>query len=72
MKTKYAKEKSEYARSLGRAINLKLEPYQRIDAIARLKEIEEVIKEKGDEIIFIVTTRDTNPMPNKTAPPMEE
>lgn len=72
MKTKYAYEKSEYARSLGKAINLKLKSNERIEAINRLKELEEIIKKEGDEIIFIVTARDTNPMPGKTAPPMEE
>ena len=68
MKTKFAKEKSEYAHLLVKAINLKLEPYQRVAAINRLKEIEYIIKEQGDEIIFIVTTKDTNN--HESAPPM--
>ncbi len=72
MKMKYAKEKSEYAQLIwklmdGGTLNLEL----RLNHIARLKTIEDSIKEQGDEIIFIVTTRDTNPMSEKTAPPME-
>ncbi len=71
MKTKYAYEKSKYVRSLADAINLKLKPSERIEAINKLKELEQIIKKEGDEIIFIVTTRDSNPMLDKTATPME-
>lgn len=39
-------------------------------ALARIKEIEKVIKDQGDEIIWIITTRDTNPMIDCVAIPM--
>lgn len=70
MKTVLAVEKSEYSHCLMILLNdhLGLEEHQ--TALARIKEIEQQVKSKGDEIIFIVTTRDTNPMKKKTAPAM--
>jgi len=72
MKTKYAKEKSEYANLLVDAINLKLFEGKRYDAIIRLQELEKIVEQDGDKIIFIVTTRNTNPLKDKCASPMSE
>jgi len=70
MKTKFAKEKSEYAYCLVKCINKALSIDEGIENIKRMKELENIVKEQGDELIFIVTTRDTNPMKEKTAAPM--
>jgi len=70
MKTKFAKVKSEYAHLIRDLIGTKLNMIERHNAKGRLKQLEDKIKTQGDELIFIVTTRDTNPMKEKTAPPM--
>jgi len=63
LKTKFAVEKSEYARLIRELMNGgTLDLDVRLQNIARLKDLETLIKAQGDELIFIVTTRDTNPL----------
>ena len=69
MKTKFATEKSEYCLLMVDLMNDNLSVAVRDKALDRMKVIEKTIKDQGDELIFIVTTRDTNPMKDKTAPP---
>lgn len=71
MKTKFAKEKSEYAHLISQLMsndNSLIKYFQLI----KLKKLEDKVKEQGDELIFIVTTKNTNPLEEgKTcAPPM--
>jgi len=72
MKTKFAKEKSEYSHCLRKFIA----PFGTLEEknamMKRMQEIEQSIKKQGDEIIWIITTRDTNPMKDKCAPPMSQ
>lgn len=72
MKTKFAKEKSAYSHALLDAVNTRLSKIARDNAVRTMKKIEDSVKAQGDEIIWIITTRDTNPMKDKTAPPMSE
>jgi len=72
MKTTFAKEKSEYARCLKNCINDHLSDLTRLSNITRIKELEQIIKDQDDKIIFIVTTEKTNPFPEKCADPMAE
>ncbi|KKN76207.1 hypothetical protein LCGC14_0372330 [marine sediment metagenome] len=72
MKTKFAKEKSEYAHYLQRLLEPSLTLEERNIALSYLNDLEDHIKKQGDKMIFIVTTRDTNPMKECTAPPMSE
>jgi len=68
MKTIFAKEKSEYIHKLNDAINGKLSESVRISAIKRMAELESIVKQQGDELQIIVTSKNT-PRGN-TAPPM--
>jgi len=72
MKVKFATEKSAYSHALRDAINTQLNKVTRDNAVRTLKKIEDNIKSQGDEIIWIITTRDTNPMKDATAPPMDK
>lgn len=55
----FAKEKSEYSYCLLRFINLKLKPKERYTCFRRMQEIEEFLKEKGDEIAIIISTKNS-------------
>lgn len=72
MKTKFAKEKSAYSRALIIFLDRNKDNATRNEAYVLMQTIEKYIKAHGDEITFIVTTRDTNPMKECTAPPMSE
>ena len=58
MKTKYTVEKSEYSHCLHIFIGNASE-FQKRQAYGRMKKIEKYIKEQGDEIIIVISTRDT-------------
>ncbi len=68
MKTILAKEKSEYSHCLINFINLKLNHKVRYANYSRMRELEKIIKEKGDEIQIIITTKNTNEL--RIAPAM--
>lgn len=68
MKTILAKEKSEYLHRLNDVINYHLDPVIRQSSYNRMQELEKQVKEIGDELQIIVTSKNTNKM--KTAPPM--
>lgn len=70
MKTEFAKEKSEYAWIIKELMNEENIAIVRLDYLKRLKELEQYMKSQNDELIFIVTTKKTNPIPYKTASPM--
>jgi len=70
MKTKFAKEKSEYALIIKELMNEENIAIVRLEYLKRLKELEQQVKSQNDELIFIVTTEKTNPIPDKSAPPM--
>lgn len=70
MKTKFAKEKSEYAHCLLNCINSSLTDEEHRQNIEKLKIIEAQVRQQNDEIIFIVTTKNTNPMTDNCASPM--
>ncbi len=72
MKTKFAREKSTYSHALSDVVNDKLSQVTRDASLFTMKKIEASIKSQGDEIIWIITTRNTNPMKDKTAPPMSQ
>jgi len=58
--TEFAKEKSEYSYCLLNFINLKLTHAQRYENYRRMQEIEESLKEQGDEIAIIISTKNTS------------
>lgn len=69
MKTKFAKEKSEYAWLMWKNIeDLELTILDRKKNLTRMTNLENEIKKQGDKIITIVTTENTSTM--KSAPPM--
>ncbi len=71
MKTKFAHEKSHYANLLYKLLNLDVpieENYNKI--IGEIKQMEQTMKSKNDELIFIITTTETNPLKDRTAKPM--
>ena len=70
MKTKFAKEKSEYTHLIFESMKCHTTVEDYLKIIKRIKELEKIVKDQGDELIFIVTTEKTNPMRDKTAPPM--
>ncbi len=71
MKTKFAKEKSEYSHLIWENIeNFSLSGKERMDNLARMKQIEQYFKSQNDEIMVIVTTRETNPIDHLVASPM--
>lgn len=70
MKTKFAKEKSEYAHLITDLLNKDMNEQGQMTTLQHIKLLEESIKNQGDELIFIVTTKNTNPMKEKTAAPM--
>ena len=70
MKTKFAKEKSEYAHLIQDLLNKDMNDQGKMTTLQKIKLLEDSIKDQDDELIFIVTTRDTNPMKEKTAAPM--
>lgn len=72
MKTKYAKEKSEYSHCLHNFINIKLKPKERFENFRRMEEIQELLKKDDDAIQIIVTTVNTSPFieGKQIAPPM--
>jgi len=70
MKTEFAKEKSEYSHLLMKSLYKTINPATHFKIIIRMKELEEIVKSQGDELSIIVTTVKTNPMKDKSAPPM--
>jgi len=68
MKTIFAKEKSEYLHSLIVAINLNLHQDTRSKAIQRMAELEAIVKNQGDELQIVITSKNTEY--HGTAPPM--
>lgn len=70
MKTIFAEAKSQYSHALINFINFKLTPTVRYENYRRMQEIEEYVKEEGDEIQIVITTKNT-PRPGQTAPAME-
>jgi len=70
MKTKFAKEKSEYSHLIKDLLNKDMNEQGRMTTLQRIKLLEESIKEQGDELIFIVTTTKTNPIIDYCAIPM--
>jgi len=60
MKTILAAQKSEYLHCLMECINYKLSDMQRRMTYHRLQEIEKIVKDTGDEIQIIITTKNTN------------
>jgi len=56
----FAKEKSEYAYCLSNFLNLKLTHAQRYENYRRMQEIEELLKEQDDEIVRIISTKNTS------------
>jgi len=74
LKTKFAEEKSEYAQLIKNLMHYHPTVKEYTGVMKRLEALEKIIKDQGDELIFIVTTRDTNPLvEGKTcAPPMSE
>ena len=71
MKIKYAREKSLYSTHLMRVINPNLSELDREESLVRMTEIETFLKSEGDEIKIIITTKNTNPIKDKSAPPMD-
>lgn len=73
MKTKFADEKSEYARLIVKIMNKTLNPAIKYKIILRIEELEKIVKDQDDELIFIVTTKKTNPLQEGVtcAPPKE-
>ena len=71
MKTKFAKEKSRYAHLLVELMG-RTTPEESQLIKSQLKILEDYIELEDDNIIFIVTTEKTNPMPELTAPPMSK
>ena len=72
METKFAQEKSEYAHCLKIAIDITTSQVERNNAIVRLLELEYEIGTQNDKLIFIVTTKKTNPISDMCAKPMSE
>lgn len=72
MKTKFAKEKSQYANLIMKLLEFNWDKDSRQTLETNVKLLEAKIKADGDELIFIVTTKNTNPFKGQTAPPMEE
>ena len=70
MKTKFAKEKSEYAHLITELLNEENIAIVRLEYLKRIKELEIKVKEQGDELTFTVTTTKTNPFGEKCAIPM--
>lgn len=71
MKVKFAIEKSTYSHLIHDLMSGKLDLNGVLTILAKMACIEDLIKAQGDEIITIVSTRDTyNGGP--TAPPMSE
>ena len=69
MKTKFAKEKSEYSHLIRELLNFNWGGHATPeDLMNKIHVVEEQVKDQGDELVIIVTTRDTNPY--KSAPPM--
>ena len=67
----FAKEKSEYSHLIWKNIeDFNLSEKERRDNLSRIQEIEQYLKTRGDEIMVIVTTKNTNPMTDNCAPPM--
>lgn len=71
MNMTFAKEKSIYSQALHIFMNLDNTEPERIEAYEIMQGVEEVLKIQGDEICTIVTTVNTNPIKDKTAPPMK-
>lgn len=74
MKTKFAVEKSEYALLLNQLTSGLLTESSILKTIAKMKTLENEVKLQGDELMYIVTTRYTNPLVvgETCAPPMTE
>lgn len=69
MKTIFAVQKSEYSRCLMKYIGVCTDK-ERVESYYRMKEIEKEIKDFGDEIEIVITTKNTS---NKyVAPAMSE
>ncbi len=69
MKTKFARQKSEYSYCLINYLNC-LSPFKKIKYSRRMREIQQEIKDLGDEIQIVITTKNTS---NKyVAPAMTE
>ena len=71
MKTIFAYEKSEYSRALVNFLNLKLKHKERYENYRRMEELDEIVKNAGDELEVIITTVNT-PRPLGTALAMAE
>lgn len=69
MYTILAAEKSEYSKALHTFLNLKLKPKERYAAFRIMQELEESVREAGDDLEIIITSKNT-PRPLDTAPPM--
>ena len=59
MKTIFAVQKSEYSHCLIKFIGEASET-ERADAYFRMKEIEQEVKDSGDEIQIVITTKNTS------------
>ncbi len=68
MKTILARKKSEYLHCLINVINYHIDPIIRQSSYNRMQELEKQVKELGDELQIVITSKNTNKM--KTAPPM--
>ena len=68
MKTKYAEEKSKYSNLLHTAIDNSLSFWTRDQAIKEMKKLETQMKKNNDEIIIVVSTKNT--FKGKFAPSM--
>jgi hypothetical protein len=72
MKTKFAKEKSEYSRLIWQNIeNFNLTEEDRRKNFVRIQELEKEVKKQGDKIITIVTTENTTPIKYASAMSMK-
>ena len=71
MKTEFAKEKSAYSIALHTFLDERMPIDVRNTAKQVMQGVEDVLKEEGDEIAIIITTVNTNPLKEKSAPPME-